>query len=51
MKHNPKHASDDAFEDQPTGKWRAVGATPVPGFESGHEETEIDPEQLVELAN
>jgi hypothetical protein len=51
MKHDPKHTSDDAFEDQPTGKWRVVGATPVPGLGSDPEETELDPEQMVELAN
>jgi hypothetical protein len=49
--HDPKHTSDDAFEDQPTGKWRAVGAAPVPRLESAHEEAEIVPEQMVELAN
>ena len=49
--HDPKHASDDAFDDQPTGKWRTLGVAPVPGIEREPEETELDPEQMVELAN
>jgi hypothetical protein len=49
--HDPKHASEEAFEDQPTGKWRALGAAPVAGLKSEPEETEVDPEQMIELAN
>jgi hypothetical protein len=46
--HDPKHASDDPFDDEPTGQWRVIDAAQAPLPES--EDEELDPDQLVELA-